>query len=99
MRRVKIRLPMHRRDPESGELRQTYATYEGTEEMVSNGERQRNRTARLFALKNSKNEDYQFKVKGNGQYEMYKASLGLDRPIATGTMMDAIAPEIIALAG
>jgi len=99
MRRVKIRLPMHRRDPKSGQLQRTYATYEGTEEVVPDGERRLNRTARLFMLKNSKNEDYQFKVKGNGQYAMYKMNLGLDRPIATGTMMDAIVPEIISLAG
>lgn len=97
MRRVQIRLPMHTKDPRSGEVKQIYANYQGFEQVVDEGERKRYRTARLFNCKNAKGEDLQFRIRGNGQYEMTKLALG-NRPIATGTMMDAVAPEIIPLA-
>ena len=94
MRKVTVRFPMHRKDPETGIVKQIYATYEGTEVVVPLGDRTKNKTARLFILKNSKNEDYKFRISGNGQYSLTKDLLG-DRQIAYGTMMDSVMPEII----
>jgi len=98
MRRIEVRLPMHRKDPETGTVKQVYAKYEGNEVMVPAADRIKYKTARLFHLQNSKNEEYQFRIRGNGQYEMIKLNLG-DKPIAMGTMMDATPPEIIVQAG
>ena len=94
MKKVTVRMPMHRRDPETGAVQQTYATYEGHEVMVPFEERVNKRTARLFSLKNKRDEEYELRITGNGQYALTKKLLG-DRPIAMGTMMDAVTPEII----
>jgi len=84
---------MHHKDPETGQIKSTYATYRGYEAQVTEGERQRFHTARLFYLKNTKDEDCVFRVRGNGIYEMQK--VGLNRVLASGTMMDSTPPEII----
>jgi hypothetical protein len=91
-------LPLCVKDRNSGELKRSYATYEGIEVQPTEADRLKRQTARLFHLKNEKNEEYQFVVRGNGQYEMLKLSLG-ERPIAMGTMLDSTPQEITVVAG
>lgn len=95
---VEVRLPMMVQDPKTGQSKQGYAVYSGEEVVVNEGERKRYHTARLFHLRNKKEEEYIFRIRGNGQYEMHKVMLGNSGPIASGTMMDRFVPEIISQA-
>lgn len=93
-REYEIRMPMMQFDRKMNQTKLVYAVYRGKEATALASSPATSRGVRFFSVKGRRGGTFEFVLYPDGAYKMF--SWGKKTPIATGTVRDKYAPEIIA---